>query len=180
MKTITKIPNKHDYHRVIMQTQYEENYGAHDWDGQFSCPQYWKFKGGYEHLVAFFPAHLLGVAESTVNKLNRLLKQAPSKIFHFGDRNYESPRWDERGIGDRNVSGIMDFLRYVKQVSPRNFLFPDDAFVCDEYSREYPVGFDLVEAGQFSPDEKRDNEMNHDGYSTIRWVVDVEPVLISA
>jgi len=27
-------------------TQIRENYGAHDWDGEGSCPQYWKFKGG--------------------------------------------------------------------------------------------------------------------------------------
>ena len=27
-------------------TQNRENYGAHDWDGTGSCPQYWKAKGG--------------------------------------------------------------------------------------------------------------------------------------
>jgi hypothetical protein len=26
--------------------QYEENYGAHDWDGEGECPQRWKMKGG--------------------------------------------------------------------------------------------------------------------------------------
>ena len=25
--------------------QYEENYGAHDWNGEGQCPQYWKNKG---------------------------------------------------------------------------------------------------------------------------------------
>lgn len=27
-------------------TQIIENYGAHDWDGEGECPQYWKKKGG--------------------------------------------------------------------------------------------------------------------------------------
>ena len=31
--------------------QYEENYGAHDWDGKGACPQYWKKKGGKEYIV---------------------------------------------------------------------------------------------------------------------------------
>lgn len=28
--------------------QYMENYGAHDWDGEGECPQYWKYKGSDE------------------------------------------------------------------------------------------------------------------------------------
>ena len=31
---------------ILIQTQYEENYGAHDWDGKGKCPQGWKMKGG--------------------------------------------------------------------------------------------------------------------------------------
>jgi hypothetical protein len=33
---------------LVIQTQDQENYGAHDWDGKGACPQYWKFKGGQE------------------------------------------------------------------------------------------------------------------------------------
>lgn len=33
---------------LIITTQMQENYGAHDWDGKGACPQYWKFKGGQE------------------------------------------------------------------------------------------------------------------------------------
>ena len=32
--------------KLVIQTQFKENYGAHDWDGTGECPQYWKFKGG--------------------------------------------------------------------------------------------------------------------------------------
>lgn len=36
---------------IIITTQYMENYGAHDWDGTGECPQYWKMKGGEQHLI---------------------------------------------------------------------------------------------------------------------------------
>jgi hypothetical protein len=32
--------------KILVHTQDKENYGAHDWDGEGACPQYWKFKGG--------------------------------------------------------------------------------------------------------------------------------------
>lgn len=37
--------------KLIIQTQVLENYGAHDWDGEGRCPQYWKAKGGDEYVV---------------------------------------------------------------------------------------------------------------------------------
>jgi len=37
--------------KLLIQTQVQENYGAHDWDGQGQCPQYWKFKGGHDYAV---------------------------------------------------------------------------------------------------------------------------------
>ena len=40
---------------LVIQTQYCENYGAHDWDGTGACPQYWKFKGGSSYKIAGVP-----------------------------------------------------------------------------------------------------------------------------
>lgn len=37
--------------KVVIYTQYEENYGAHDWDGKGECPQYWKMKGGSTFVI---------------------------------------------------------------------------------------------------------------------------------
>ena len=37
--------------KLVIQTQYKENYGYHDWDGKGECPQYWKFKGGDTYVV---------------------------------------------------------------------------------------------------------------------------------
>ena len=35
--------------KLMITTQIQENYGAHDWDGVGACPQYWKFKGGNDY-----------------------------------------------------------------------------------------------------------------------------------
>ena len=37
--------------KLVIQTQYKENYGAHDWNGEGECPQYWKFKGGDTYVM---------------------------------------------------------------------------------------------------------------------------------
>jgi hypothetical protein len=37
--------------KLVIYTQTRENYGAHDWDGVGTCPQYWKNKGGSEYIV---------------------------------------------------------------------------------------------------------------------------------
>jgi len=43
---------------LVIRTQYCENYGAHDWDGEGECPQYWKFKGGSEYKVLGVPLNV--------------------------------------------------------------------------------------------------------------------------
>ena len=35
--------------QLLITTQTQENYGAHDWDGTGECPSYWKFKGGIDY-----------------------------------------------------------------------------------------------------------------------------------
>jgi len=40
---------------IVIRTQYMENYGAHDWNGEGECPQYWKMKGGSEYKVTGVP-----------------------------------------------------------------------------------------------------------------------------
>ena len=37
--------------KLLIQTQVMENYGAHDWDGEGQCPQYWKAKGGNDYVI---------------------------------------------------------------------------------------------------------------------------------
>lgn len=44
--------------RLVFVTQYCENYGAHDWDGEGECPQRWKYKGGSTYVVPCTPEQL--------------------------------------------------------------------------------------------------------------------------
>ena len=37
--------------KIVIQTQVRENYGAHDWDGEGECPQFWKYKFGSTYVV---------------------------------------------------------------------------------------------------------------------------------
>ena len=37
--------------KIVVQTQFSENYAAHDWDGAGECPQRWKQKGGSTFIV---------------------------------------------------------------------------------------------------------------------------------
>jgi hypothetical protein len=52
--------------KLHITTQYMENYGAHDWDGQGECPQRWKFKGGEDF---FYPLGDAGRGDEAVQEL---------------------------------------------------------------------------------------------------------------
>ena len=45
---------KKEMSKLLISTQVHENYGAHDWDGEGQCPQYWKAKGGNDYVVKQF------------------------------------------------------------------------------------------------------------------------------
>ena len=40
--------------KLVIQTQYKENYAYPDWDGKGECPDGWKFKGGSTYVVNSF------------------------------------------------------------------------------------------------------------------------------
>lgn len=53
-------------------TQVEENYGAHDWDGKGSCPQYWKMKGGNDYM---FDLGSAGRSEEVLDELAEMFRK---------------------------------------------------------------------------------------------------------
>ena len=62
--------------KLVIQTQVKENYGAHDWDGEGSCPQYWKFKGGHTVVVRdITPAQAIRISEGGIPTLAALIEQ---------------------------------------------------------------------------------------------------------
>ena len=68
--------------KIVIATQYHENYGAHDWDGKGQCPQYWKAKGGSEYVVS----RKLTYNESIDTKLvDSIVKAATEKVSRNDD-----------------------------------------------------------------------------------------------
>ena len=43
---------------LVITTQVYENYGAHDWNGEGECPEYWKAKGGSEYKILDIPLNI--------------------------------------------------------------------------------------------------------------------------
>lgn len=61
--------------KIAIYTQVRENYGAHDWDGEGECPQYWKCKGGDVYVVPNLTvAQTLKVKESGIPNLKSLIE----------------------------------------------------------------------------------------------------------
>ena len=60
--------------KLLITTQIQENYGAHDWDGQGECPQYWKFKGGSDYSYA------LGSSLRNAETLNEIVEYFRKQI----------------------------------------------------------------------------------------------------
>jgi hypothetical protein len=60
--------------KLMIQTQIQENYGAHDWDGTGECPQYWKFKGGNDY------SYNLGTSVRSSEALAELVSYFRTKI----------------------------------------------------------------------------------------------------
>jgi hypothetical protein len=70
--------------KLHITTQYMENYGAHDWDGEGECPQHWKFKGGEDYF------YQLGAVTPSDEHLAELVSVLRTRIEydHEGARNY--------------------------------------------------------------------------------------------
>ena len=70
--------------KLHINTQYMENYGAHDWDGEGLCPQRWKFKGGEDYF------YQLGAVEPSEEHLAELVEALRSRVewSDDGSRSY--------------------------------------------------------------------------------------------
>ena len=65
--------------KLVIQTQYRENYAYPNWDGNGECPQAWKFKGGETYVVNSF---------KDFNKVTEVMKQLDALIT-FGNEGFE-------------------------------------------------------------------------------------------
>ena len=57
--------------KLVIQTQYKENYGFPEWDGKGECPQAWKFKGGCTYVINSFKD--FGNVTKVMDQLNELI-----------------------------------------------------------------------------------------------------------
>ena len=60
---------------LVISTQVYENYGAHAWDGEGECPQYWKAKGGHEYKVL----------DIDVNRAREIFERAVASVTEDND-----------------------------------------------------------------------------------------------
>lgn len=65
--------------KLVIQTQYRENYAYPDWDGKGECPQAWKFKGGSTYVVNSF---------KDFNKVTEVMDQL-NELIAFGNEGFE-------------------------------------------------------------------------------------------
>lgn len=61
--------------KLLITTQVYENYGAHDWDGQGECPQYWKAKLGRDYVVL----------NIDVNRVDELMHAVWNQVEHASE-----------------------------------------------------------------------------------------------
>ena len=57
--------------KLVIQTQYKENYAYPDWDGKGECPDGWKFKGGCTYVINSFKD--FDNVTKVMDKLNELI-----------------------------------------------------------------------------------------------------------
>ena len=83
---------------LVIQTQNEENYGAHDWDGTGACPQYWKMKGGQEYKVINIPLEgsIDAVVEMVRGDIEINNEGYRSYIIGYGVENDDYLSWFEK------------------------------------------------------------------------------------
>jgi hypothetical protein len=106
---------------LVIQTQNEENYGAHDWDGVGECPQYWKMKGGQEYKVTNVP--LEGSIEAVVEMVRGDIEMSNegyrSYIVGYGVENDDYLSWFEKSQLEwdgeiTHTEPVIDYQLYLK------------------------------------------------------------------
>lgn len=85
--------------KLVIHTQYKENYGAHDWDGTGECPQYWKFKGGYTYVVRNLTqqqldSSLLSTLRPLISTSTNYAEEYITSYHLLEDEEYECEDWD--------------------------------------------------------------------------------------
>lgn len=79
---------------VIINTQYKENYGAYDWDGNGECPQHWKPKGGFQFKLEMDADFLLYEESACIEVFKKMLANESNDYEAFEYIDHEI-QWSE-------------------------------------------------------------------------------------
>lgn len=74
---------------VIINTQYKENYGAHDWDGIGACPQVWKTKGGFQFTISMDTDFIMYGEAKCIEVFKQMLLEESNDYESFEYIDYE-------------------------------------------------------------------------------------------
>ncbi len=91
---------------LIATYQVWENYGAHAWDGEGECPQYWKAKGS-EEIVVRENIPLETVCAFSADDLRRMVENAAPTSDHFFT--YDLIDYELVELSDQLVQKVKDF-----------------------------------------------------------------------
>lgn len=97
--------------KVLVSTQYRENYGAHQWNGEGVCPQQWKNKGGSYYTFPF-PRYIEKVMKhDTIAGMRLINEYAHANTSIVKDDEFEQEFiLDVRVLGDREYQEEVDEL----------------------------------------------------------------------
>ena len=63
--------------------QYEENYGAHNWDGKGVCPEHWKNKGSQVFTLRVEPEYFWYAEEQFLNTIDYMLRKESNEYIRY-------------------------------------------------------------------------------------------------
>lgn len=118
----------------IVETQYRENYGAHDWDGTGECPQYWKNKFGSTyvfinaedhdihsvigHANDYSQEYIISIRDTKINKGGKsIFDEWSERIFYTKAENGE---WLLERLSSEDFSGTRGLKSYIHRFEYAN------------------------------------------------------------
>lgn len=122
--------------KLVIDTQIKENYGAHTWDGESECPQYWKFKGGHTYVVENVDQYA-GICHPNTT-LSTFVTMELSKLITMKDDYFEEYLLDAYEKEDNEQAGEdweQEWVRYCT----RNFY---GEWICEDASGSWIIGKD--------------------------------------
>ena len=115
---------------LIITTQHKENYGAHDWNGEGECPQYWKFKGGSTYFVTDLTDKQINkIAHNGIPTLSAMIE---SKSEYFEEYILD---WEIRDLG-KNGDGRGPICEQWE--TPVEFYWKMDRWLCRTHHTPNP------------------------------------------